>query len=122
MGRISYLSGKNGDLLDDPSSLFFQELLKDAVADSTCPNDSEFGICGHELYTVGEVGVNRLFVIDVILYLFFWVVFYLFLNLSHRHHYLRTFMEVSQLAQRARCRLRNKSFPADPRPAAVFFW
>ena len=44
-----YLSGKNDDLLDDPGSLFFQELLNDAVADSTCSNDSEFGmISGHE--------------------------------------------------------------------------
>ena len=50
MGRIPYLSGKSGDLLDDPSSLFFQELLKDAVADSTYPNDGEFSISGHDLY------------------------------------------------------------------------
>ena len=50
MGRIPYLSGKNGDLLDDPNSLFFQELLKDAVADSTYPNDGEFSISGHDLY------------------------------------------------------------------------
>lgn len=47
IGRILYLSGKNGDLLDDSSSLFIQELLNDAVTDSTCPNDSEFGISGH---------------------------------------------------------------------------
>jgi hypothetical protein len=46
---LLYLSGKNGDLLDDPSCLFFQELLNDAVADSTCPNDSEFVISGHVL-------------------------------------------------------------------------
>lgn len=61
VGRILYLSGKNGDLLDDPSSLFFQELLDDAVADSTCPNDSEFGISRHDLTlsTVREVWVNR---------------------------------------------------------------
>ena len=47
--RTLYLSGENGDFLDCPSNLFFQELLNDAVADSSCPNDSEFGISGHEL-------------------------------------------------------------------------
>jgi hypothetical protein len=44
VGRILYLSSKNDDLLDDPSSYFLQELLKDTVTDSTYPNDSESGI------------------------------------------------------------------------------
>ena len=57
--RTLYLSGENSDFLDDPSSLFFQELLDDAVADSTCPNDCEFGISGHELALIHCVWGSR---------------------------------------------------------------
>lgn len=48
IGSILYLAGKNDNLLDGPSSLVFQELLNDEVAEVTGPNDGEVCISRHE--------------------------------------------------------------------------
>ena len=44
-----YLTRKDDDLLDDPSSLFLEELLNDVNTDGTGPNDGEFCVSRHEL-------------------------------------------------------------------------
>jgi hypothetical protein len=46
---ILYLTSKDDDLLDDPGSLFLEELLNDVVADGTGPNDGEFRVSRHEV-------------------------------------------------------------------------
>jgi hypothetical protein len=46
--RYSYLTGKNDNLLDGPSSLVFQELLNDEGAEVTGPDDGEVCISRHE--------------------------------------------------------------------------
>jgi len=47
-GQILYLTGKNDNLLDGPSSLVFQELLNDEVAEITGSDDGEVCISRHE--------------------------------------------------------------------------
>ena len=110
MRRILYLSSKNCDLLDDPSSLFFQELLKDAVADSTCANDSEFGICGHEL--TRTFGVNRL-LSSMLCHPLFELspasIIYLFLNPSDMPFYLRHIVTFTEVTRRHVADYGNKS-------------
>ena len=48
IGWILHLAGKNDYLLDDPSSLVFEELLNDDVAKVTGPNDGEVCVSRHE--------------------------------------------------------------------------
>ena len=127
-----YLSGKNDDLLDDPGSLFFQELLNDAVADSTCSNDGEFGIVsGHEptLSHCGRgLGSNRelssllllLFFSSALLQIRVWVDH---LSPLHRHVY-GNFSSASFTAYEAKLpqlfRGINSNSPPDRIPSFTF--
>ena len=48
IGWILHLAGKNDYLFDGPSSLVFEELLNDDVAEVTGPNDGEVCVSRHE--------------------------------------------------------------------------
>ncbi|SRR5216684_4983680 len=44
-----HLAGKDDDLFDDACNLVLEELLNDAAADGTGPNDCKVCVSGHEL-------------------------------------------------------------------------
>ena len=48
IGWVLYLASKNDNLVDGASSLVFQELLNDEVAEVTGPDDGEVCISRHE--------------------------------------------------------------------------
>ena len=51
------MASKDDDLLDDPGSLFLEELLNDVAADSTGSNDGEFRVSRHEVILSAVWGV-----------------------------------------------------------------
>jgi hypothetical protein len=55
---IIHLAGKDDDLFDDACSLVLEELLNDAAADGTSPNDCKVCVSGHELTLIGAVRNN----------------------------------------------------------------
>ena len=61
----AYLARKDDDFLDDPGSLFLQELLNDIVSDATGPKDCEVCISRHGLLVSTCEVVIDILVVDI---------------------------------------------------------